>query len=85
MKTVYKYGLKTGKNKVVMPNNSVVLSAENVCDEIVIYARVDTNAELETRKFEVYNTGQEVNEYDLTFIGTVLFDAGEYVVHGWEL
>jgi len=88
MKTIYKYLLEPiTLNKVDMPTGSEILSVAFQRDNLYIWAKVDIEATLSTRKFKVFGTGHEIpleEENCLKFIGTGHMDGG-LVFHVFEL
>ena len=44
----------------------------------------DRSAPAERRWFRAYATGQPIEEAGLTYLGTVLFDGGAFVLHVYE-
>ena len=83
--TIYKYRLNyasQGDGTVRMPKGAKILSAESQNDEIVIYALIDTNAEIIDRHIRVIPTGVTTNGlYDMYFIGTVKLYEGALMFH----
>lgn len=58
---VWKYEVKgTRKQIIEMPKNSEVLTVETVRNKVVLYAMVDTNAELVKREIIVEKTGWDL-------------------------
>lgn len=77
MKTIYKYPLAIKDQQTIkMPNDAVILAADQQDGELFLWARVNRNNDTEDRVFNIYGTGHEVNEYDLVFIDTVLMPNG---------
>jgi hypothetical protein len=85
MKTIWKFPLAGGqqKHRISMPKGAKVLTAQLQNNDITLWAEVNDNKEKETRVFEVYGTGHEMNEYDLDYIGTVQDNSG-LVWHVYE-
>lgn len=88
MKTIYKYSLKNADRQgVYLPNGAIILSVVNQNEDAVLYALVDSEKiEKERRNIFVHGTGhpiKNVPEYDLKFIGTLVFRDG-LVFHFFE-
>ena len=61
MKTVYKYALALGFNKVTMPVDSQILTVQMQDDCIQLWALVDLAQSIELpRQFIVFGTGQRL-------------------------
>lgn len=73
MKTIYKYILPSMHSILNIPKPATILSAGEHNSQIVIWAIVDTTADLTHRYFHAINTGQELNiDYkNCVFVGTV--------------
>lgn len=88
--TIYKYRLvgpgqgRYGEFEIMMPNDSHIISAVNVNDQMIIYAEVDPADLLVHRKVWVEGTGQpRTRPEDAVFIGTVVLNG--YVWHVYKL
>lgn len=80
---IYKYELnKYGSQIVVMPKSAIVLSVQNQGGELVLWADAPTGP-TERRKFVTVPTG--LPSPFGTYLGTVQFDGGNYVVHVYEV
>lgn len=85
MITVFKYLVTPETFVIRMPANSIILSAVNQNEQIVIYAQVDTEAPIADHKITCLMTGEQMHSAMMTFVGTVLlkhivvhvFDRGE--------
>jgi len=53
--------------------------------EPYLYALVDLDAKLETRKFRFAGTGHPIKERDLKYIGTFQLQGGNFVGHLFEI
>ena len=75
MKTIKNFTLPVapGKHQISMPDGAQIVSVSVLNGRPTIHARVKDDNENVARVFEVYESGAEVNEYDLHFIGTVVF------------
>ena len=83
MSVVYKYILELSHNKVQLPKGAKVLIAREQGDNICIWVEVNDDAELETRVFEIYGTGQLFIDYGRKYIGTAFIRS--LVLHVYEL
>lgn len=88
MKTVFKYTLDAD-TVLEMPCDAQVLCVNsqpgNKQEDIQLWAMVDTDAELELRRFRVFGTGHIIpTDIDLRYIGTVHMHAGRFVFHVFE-
>lgn len=88
VKTIFKYKFEVYDNvHIVMPLDSEILSVQ-VQDEIpCIWALVDAQNKLETRRFEIFGTGYLVecnSQIQRKFIGTFQLGGGRLVFHLFE-
>jgi hypothetical protein len=86
MITVYKYQLGVSKEEVSMPVGAEVISAAFQSDTLCLWAKVDTEATTEFRRFKVFGTGHEIDpkfEGKLKFIDTAFI--GMFVFHVFEV
>lgn len=84
MRTVFKYILPVAiMQDVKMPIGAQILhiGSQIPMDGIVIWALIDTNAELETRTFLVTGTGHAVPD-EVEYIGTSIMEP--FVWRVWE-
>jgi len=89
-KAIYKYELSMGENKLKFPHGSIILSAKEQYNKVVIYLMVDTelkNKAQVTRNIYCTTTGTEIHDYDIffTYIDTVMLNSGSFVVHVFEI
>ena len=95
MKTVYRYEINSVVNDVVLPANAKILSVGLATNNklqfgkeiISIWALVDTDNSVETRRFLVYGTGADMTgteTYELIPIGTVQ-KSNQYAFHVFEV
>lgn len=86
MRTVWKFNLEEGINKLELPLGYEVLSVKEQLNSIVLYCLVEVSvvkiAKVEAR-FEVVGTGFMVrsSKYNSDFLGTVLTDGGHSAYH----
>lgn len=90
--TVYKYGNWRASQlddvvDVVMPAGAEILSVVNQKETLVVYARVDPDKPADTvRRFRCAGTGHPLSQrHELTFLGTVMFMGGDFVLHVFEI
>ena len=68
-----------------MPKDAQIISVGEQYNRGVLYARLNPEHEKEDRHFTVLMTGQIIDPaYDGTFLGTLMFDGGTYVLHIYE-
>lgn len=82
MHTIFKY--KIGPvTEIELPKNAEILTVGSQGSDIFLWAKVDPQAEKETRRFVGFGTGHDIpDQLQLAFIGTVFF--GELVFHIFE-
>lgn len=86
-KTIWKYILTHGINKVEMPVGAEVLSAQSQLNNPRLWALVDPDERTEHRFFEVLMTGEDVPcgmGIDRRYVGTYQLYDGELVYHVFE-
>ena len=85
MKTIYKYPLTKceglGKYLILMPRKSRLLCVGSQEGTITLWAEVDTEEVLVTRKITIVGTGWELPE-NVIYLGTVFL--GAFVWHVYE-
>ena len=88
MRTIWKFELKVGSNKVKMPEASEILSAGQQDGKVMLWAEVETKGGEVERPFLVVGTGEEISEdVVLDYTGTVktLVDGKIYMLHVFEI
>ena len=88
MITIYKYPLTLPINKIEMPQNAKILSIGfDPFNHLCLWAKVNTDAEKETRIFELFGTGWPLDdadeEYHMYFLDTIKEEP--YMWHVFEL
>jgi len=88
MTTIYKYPLElTNRQTVEMPEDSRILAFQEQGTHPIIWAQVDDSLPKVKREFQIFATGEEMEEpdpfRDRTYIGTI--QRGIYVWHLYEL
>ena len=72
MRTIWKYELKLGENKIKVPTNFSVLTAQEQDGKIILWGEVDSKDEMGERAFLVVFTGNEIDEgLALEYISTI--------------
>lgn len=94
MKTVYKYKLNFDKDyrcQIMLPPHRT-LSVAVQDEDVVIWVELETNHLAPAPDwwrvpitFAAVPTGVEIKEKETKFIGTLLFDNGNYVLHIFEV
>lgn len=87
MTRIFKYELHgRGTTTVNIPKGARVLSVANQDEALMLWAAVTPSNPTEPRTFLVALTGQEIAVTpSFPFLGTVLFDNGNFVVHVFEV
>ena len=68
-----------------MPKDAKILSVQKQEEELVLWAEVNTTAEVENRNINIFETGHSIpEELDLVYLGTVLFMNDSFVAHVFE-
>lgn len=83
MRTIWKYNLYEGVNRLRMPYGYKVLSVKEQFNGIVLYCLVEDSKEKLDACFEVIGTGQVVrfSENTSDFVDTVFTDGGQLSYH----
>lgn len=85
MITIWKFELYnpiTGANPIAkMPNNARILCVKNQYGSLCLWAEVDDQWPTVFWTFMLVGTGKEVPESAGEYIGTVLLDEGDLVLH----
>ena len=80
MKTIYKYPLEFDKvQQIELPIDYEMLSAQVQNEKICLWAKVSSTLHKVKRSIYIYGTGTEIQEDNLSHIGTV--QDGIYVWH----
>jgi len=85
MLQVFKYGLRPGKNAVVMPEDAEILTAQLQFNELQVWALVNAEKKVTERYFLVTGTGHFIDESKLKYISTFQTDGGKYIFHVFEI
>lgn len=84
MRTIWKFELKVGENKIDMPEISELLTAQFQDGKLMLWAEVDSTSEKTQRPFLVTGTGVEIGaDLALEYIATA--QEGEMVWHVFEV
>lgn len=87
MKTIWKYPLNPGENKLTMPVDAKLLALHSQQNRPTLWALVDDKAEKEARTIITVGTGGHLPNDLLTaydYLGTCLVDDDRCVVHAFE-
>lgn len=82
MKKIFKYQLDGLHAILEMPLGSEILTVQGQGNNIVLWALVDTSKALEKREFNIYLTGEILDNLSGKYIGTVQIDL---VYHIYEI
>tara|TARA_R110000803_G_C11770163_1_gene295164 strand:+ start:260 stop:526 length:267 start_codon:yes stop_codon:yes gene_type:complete len=85
MNTIHKFKIEPAAsfNNISLPFSAHILNVEFQNNELFMWANIDTSEPKETRRFEVFLTGQEMPEmFAYVFIGTAHKDG--FVFHLFE-
>jgi len=88
MKTIFKYnlGYPLEIKDIEFPKGAELLDAQVVDEEIFVWAKVDPEAEVETRTIRTLGTGHQVPEDEnLKHIGTTQMFDGRLIWHVFEV
>ncbi len=85
MNAIWKFGLTLeDAQAVMMPKGAEVLHVTAQHNHPCLWARVDTDADLEQRRFFTHGTGHQVVAKAGKHVGTYLLDGGALVFHVFE-
>ncbi len=71
--------------EVSLPKDAEILFVGNQNEKVCLWARVEENAPLETRRFIIAYTGHIVESDELKYLNTVLLSNGNFVFHVFEV
>lgn len=86
-RTVFKYGLKPGLQRIRMPKGARILCVQAQRGEPHLWALVDVSKEEEARVFQVFATGEPIAEdmgQSWDYLGTFQLEGGVLVFHAFE-
>ena len=85
-RVIWKYVLNmVGTTKIQMPIGALFLSVGNQHETLTLWVLHDKSSVHETRRIQTVMTGEEVNlSTNDSFLGTVPFDNGNFIVHVFE-
>jgi len=86
-KRIYKYPIEVkDEQSIEMPMGATILCVQVQREKPNIWAVVEENAVVETRKFVLYGTGHALNgtENLQKYIGTFQMQSGNFVFHLFE-
>lgn len=85
-KTIWKYELDvTDHVQIDLPVTAEPLYLAMQYDRVCLWALVDPDASVSTRHFRFFGTGQEIDDSDPSYIGTVMMAGGGLVFHLFEV
>lgn len=82
MKRIWKFELNN--KEVQMPERAEILTLQIQHGKLCVWAMVDPQAKLETRKFEIHGTGDNVPDDSSLYIGTYQERGGNLIWHVFE-
>ena len=86
MKAVYKFPLMVAKlQRIKMPKNSTILTVQIQGQRVCLWALVDIDKGLEDRFFAIFETGKQVPENILRYVGTFQIPEENFVGHVFEM
>lgn len=86
-KTVWKYDIKTTNTlNINMPKGAEILDIQEQKEKPKIWALVNPDNSLETRKFKIYGTGHNIDSSinKDNYIGTYQLHRGNLIFHVFE-
>lgn len=81
----YKYELNAGVTELQLPKGAKDFTVAVQHRGIFLWATVDKNVEMETKRFLVLGTGMEFSREPTSFIGMVMTPDHNWVFHVFEL
>jgi len=87
MKTIWKYTLSPTQNLYQMPKDAKVLYVAAQDDNLCLWVKVNSDAELEDRCIEIFGTGHEMPcgmGIDRKYLGSVMMYNNTLVFHVYE-
>lgn len=85
MTTVYKFSVDIKEfDSILIPVGAEILSVQAQHGEVVMWAKVDTDAMVASRHFGVFGTGHPLPDKPLQFIATTQMLGGALVWHVFE-
>ncbi len=85
MKSIWKFQLETiDKQELLMPIEAEVLTIQVQNEILCLWALVNTDANKEVRVFEIFGTGNPVNNENKKYIGSYQLMKGAFVGHVFE-
>ncbi len=83
MTVIWKYPIVVGRSVLSMPIGAKILKIAEQGNEIMLWAVVDSEAEMEARFFQVYGTGHPLPDNCGEYMDSVMIDV--FVWHVFEL
>lgn len=85
MRTIWKIELKEAVEEHKLPKGAKFLYVGNQRECICLWFEVESNNELEPRRFEIAGTGKAQMDVEKTYLGSAIFSNGNFVWHIYEL
>ncbi len=85
MKMIHKITLIAGVEKYYLPIDSKILCVKKQRESISIWYECHGGEAMEPRYFNTITTGQIINEKNLVYLGTVLLQDDNFVLHVYEV
>lgn len=84
--TIYKYPIKlTDSQKVKLPINAEILTAQMQDDTLCLWAKVEeSNTSMEERIIDIFGTGCPISDEHRRYIGTTQMHGGALIWHVFE-
>ncbi len=87
-KTIWKYDLKIGSNKIYMPIGAEILTVQMQNDLPVMWALLNPESPKKNRVIQAFGTGWDIDcpvGTDRKYIGTIQLDEFGLVYHFFEI
>lgn len=82
MRTIWKFTLQVGKPPVIMPQGATLLHVGMQFGTLCLWALVDSDAPLVTRRLVVKGTGWDCHDVEASHhVGSVVDEVGGFVWH----
>ena len=82
MNIIYKYPVDIiGTTILKLPAGSIILKAANQNEKLNVWAEITDDTNTTSYRFYVIPTGGQIDSYDKTYLDTVLFVDGKFILH----
>lgn len=86
MYAIWKFPLQAEPDQTIeMPYGAKIIAVQSQNDVPHIWAECSVGSKMVTRRFRVIATGEEVDSFMGTYLGTVQIHAGMFIFHIYEL